>query len=76
MFEYEDENGQEAIVLSKVSYVNKTTDINTFSVYFAGDSRDEVDVPLEQYTKFMNMLKAWTMKHQRSQTNENQKRPI
>lgn len=34
MFEYEDENGQEAIVLSKVSYVNKTTDINIFSVYF------------------------------------------
>ncbi|MCT2901796.1 hypothetical protein [Lentilactobacillus buchneri] len=62
MFEYEDENGQQAILLSKVSFVTKTTG-NTFAIYFAGDSRDKVDVPLEQYTKFMNMLKAWAMKH-------------
>ena len=62
MFEYEDENGQGAIVLSKVSYVNKTKDMNIFSVYFVGDNIP-VDVPLEQYTKFMNMLNAWAMKH-------------
>ena len=63
MFEYEDKEGQKAILLSKVSYVFKGTDKNYFTVAFAGDIRDEVDLPIEQYTKFMNMLKAWTMKH-------------
>lgn len=60
MFEYEDEEGQQAIVLSKVSFVTKTTNKDYFIVEFKDDL---ISVPLEQYTKFMNMLKAWAMKH-------------
>lgn len=63
MFEYENEKGQQAILLSKVSFVSKGTDKNYFTVDFAGDARDFVCVSLEQYPKFMNMLKAWAMKH-------------
>lgn len=60
MFEYEDEEGQQAIVLSKVSFVTKTTNKD----YFIVEVKDDlISVPLEQYTKFMNMLKAWAMKH-------------
>ncbi|WP_109249061.1 hypothetical protein [Lentilactobacillus kefiri] len=63
MFEYEDENLQGAIMLSKVNYVSKGTDKDYFVVGFAGNENNFLYVPLEQYTKFMNMFKAWSMKH-------------
>lgn len=63
MFEYEDKDGQMAIALSNVSYVSKGTGKDSFVVGFTGGNCDFLCVPLEQYTKFMNMLKAWVMKH-------------
>ncbi|MCT2899668.1 hypothetical protein EFM54_11905 [Lentilactobacillus buchneri] len=63
MFEYETKDGQMAIALCNVSYVSKSTDKNSFVVGFTGGNCDFLYVPLEQYTKFMDMLKAWAMKH-------------
>lgn len=63
MFEYETKNGQFAILLNQVTEVFKGNDKDNFQIALVGTPDYSEDIPLTEYTKFMNTLNAWAMKH-------------